>query len=367
MFSGPYRILNQWSVSCRWSVHVFALLIGSCLIWGASCSTSKGSRMPGLPDHIWACLEWHCRIVVNGWHFRPRALLCRTCFLPNMIVPHNGSRWKFYCKSACKALAKGYLLSIFHPLDCSEKARCTWNLVLIRLAGKVLPVPGEETERTELNSLPGFAETASATKCNLKSKATHLPTLFNTRISVQLRFAQDIPLFHADSKRHCIWKRQGKNNSCTPTSLSLSRFSIPLATARVVGALVSSFSGVRRCGLSAVLVIPCRCGAVCPDTSRTSFQAHTVAIRLLLAERVQYGTVLVVLTFLPWECRCFAKKPEMDGHRWWNGAIDAFTNLAGSIQQGIQYAVISMKPARTDVCHLELHCFELKHKQLKGN
>ena len=189
-------------------------------------------------------------------------------------------------KSSCNALAKGYLLSIFHPLDCLEKARCTWNLVLIRLAGKALPVPGEETERTELNSLPGFAETASATKCNLKSTATHLPTLFNTRISVQSRFAQDkftVPLFYAASKRHCIWKRQGNCNSCTPKSLSL----------------VSSFSGVRRCGPSAVLVIPCRSGAVCPDTSRTSFQAHTVAIRLLLAERVQYGTVLVVLTFLP--------------------------------------------------------------------
>ena len=68
--------------------------------------------------------------------------------------------------------------------------------------------------------------------------ATHLPPHFNTRISVQLRFAQDkftVPLFYAASKRHCIWKRQGKNNSCTPKSLSLSRFSMPLATARVVG------------------------------------------------------------------------------------------------------------------------------------
>ena len=195
---------------------VFALLIGSCLIWGASCPTSKGSTMPGLPDHIWACLEWHCRIVVNGWHFRPHALLGRTSF---------------------------------HPLDCSEKAGCTWNLVLIRLAGKALPVPGEESERAELNSLPGFAETASATKCNLKSTATHLLTLFNTRISVQLRFAEDrftVPLFYAASKRHCIWKRQGNCNSCTPKSLSLSCFSFPAGAVRcysVVGALVGSFSG----------------------------------------------------------------------------------------------------------------------------
>ena len=311
---------------------VFALLIGSCLIWGASCPTSKGSTMPGLPDHIWACLEWHCRIVVNGWHFRPRALLGRTSF---------------------------------HPLDCSEKACCTWNLVLIRLAGKALPVPGEETERAELNSLPGFAETASATKCNLKSTATHLLTLFNTRISVQLRFAEDrftVPLFYAASKRHCIWKRQGNYNSCTPKSLSLSCFSIPAGAVpcySVVGALVGSFSGRSSwcCdGLSAVLVIPCRCGAVCPDTSRTSFQPHTLAIRPLPLEQIQYDTVLVVLTFLPWECRCFAKKPEMDGHHWWNGEIDPFTSLAGSIQQAIQSAVISIDPDRIDVCQMELHC-----------
>ena len=212
---------------------------------------------------------------MNGWHFRPRALLGRTSF---------------------------------HPLDCSEKACCTWNLVLIRLAGKALPVPGEETERTELNSLPGFAETASATKCNLKSTATHLLTLFNTRISAQLRFAEDrftVPLFYAASKRHCIWKRQGNNNSCTPKSLSLSCFSIPAGAVpcySVVGALVGSFSGRSSwcCdGLSAVLVIPCRCGAVCPDTSRTSFQSHTVAIRPLPLEQIQYDTVLVVLTFLP--------------------------------------------------------------------
>ena len=256
-------------------------------------------------------------------------------------------------KSSCKALAKGYLLSIFHPLDCSEKARCTWNLVLITLAGKVLPVPGEETERTELNSLPGFAETASATKCNLKSTAA------------SFRFARDkftVPLFYAASKRHCIWKRQGNYNSCTPKSLSLSCFSIPAGAVpcySVVGALVGSFSGRSSwcCdGLSAVLVIPCRCGAVCPDTSRTSFQSHTVAIRPLPLEQIQYGTVLVVLTFLPWECRCFAKKPDMDGHHWWNGEIDPFTSLAGSFQQAIQSAVISVDPARTDVCHMELHC-----------
>ena len=105
-----------------------------------------------------------------------------------------------------------------------------------------------------------------------------------------------------------------------------------------------------------------------------SSEAHTVAIRLLLAERVLYGTVLAVLTFLPWECLCFASKEawdgwtwmDMDGHHRWNGEIDPFTNLTGFIPQGIQSAVISMKPARTDVCHLELHCFELKHKQLKG-
>ena len=96
-------------------------------------------------------------------------------------------------------------------------------------------------------------------------------SVFNTRISVQLRFAQDkftVPLFYAASKRHCIWKRQGKNNSCTPKSLSLSRFSNPLATACVVGALVSSFSGVSWWGCdrpAAVRVIPCRCGAVCPE------------------------------------------------------------------------------------------------------
>ena len=79
---------------------------------------------------------------------------------------------------------------------------------------------------------------------------------------MQLRFAEDrftVPLFCAASKRHCIWKRQGKNNSCTPKSLSLSRFSIPLATARVVGALVSSFSGVRCKGTGEFISVQLRC------------------------------------------------------------------------------------------------------------
>ena len=102
--------------------------------------------------------EWHLRWCAP---FGPNLVLasCGTWLYLTMVLVENS-------KPSCKALPKGYLLSIFHPLDCLEKARCTWNLVLIRLAGKVLPVPGEETERTELNSLPGFAETPSTTKCN---------------------------------------------------------------------------------------------------------------------------------------------------------------------------------------------------------
>ena len=116
-------------------------------------------------------------------------------------------------KSHLRTSAKGYLFSIFHPWDRLEKAigqaipsfpsysqhqSCTtWNLVLIRLVGKALPVSSKRL-RTELNSVPAFAETASATNCNFKSTATHSLPLSNTRISVQLRFARDkftAPLF----------------------------------------------------------------------------------------------------------------------------------------------------------------------------
>ena len=262
-------------------------------------------------------------------------------------------------KSSCKALAKGYLLSIFHPLDCLEKACCTWNLLLIRLAGEVLPVPGQETQRTELNSLPGFAETASATKCNLKSiqRLTCLPFLIlGFRYSWDLRKTSSQSHYSMLLQSGIAYGKDKVRTTLVHPSLWACRV-FPFLWQQHVLLAVSSFSGVRCCdGPSAVLVIPCRCGAVRPDTSRTSFQAHTVAIRLLLAERVQYGTVLVVLTFLPWECRCFAKKPEMDGRHSWNGEIDPFTNFAGSIQHGLQYAVISIDPARTDVCHVELHC-----------
>ena len=157
---------------------VFALVIGSCLIWGASCPTSKGSRMPGLPDHMWACLEWHCRIVVNGWHFRPRALLGRN-LLPS--------------------------LGLFGT------ARCTCNLVLIRLAGKALLSPwGRDWENgTKLIARVCWncLQQPSAT-WNLQR--LDLLTLFNPRISVQLRFAEDrftVALFYAASKRHCILEK----------------------------------------------------------------------------------------------------------------------------------------------------------------
>ena len=163
---------------------------------------------------------------------------------------------------------------------------CTWKLVLFRPASKALPVPGEETERTELNSLPGFAETASATKCNLKSTATHLLTRYKTRISVLLRVSRDkftVPVFYAASKRHCIWKRQCKSNSCAPKSLSRLRFFIP------IGACC-----LPCCWGTGSLLLVLRRTVSC---AAHSSEAHTVPIRLLLAERGQYGTVLVS----PWE------------------------------------------------------------------
>ena len=194
--------------------------------------------------------------------FCAEAASCRTWLYLTMVLVENS-------KSSCKALAKGYLLSIFHPLDCLEEARCTWNLLLIRLAGEVLPVPGEETGRTELNSLPGFAKLLQPPSATWSlQRLTCLPFLI-------LGF-------------RCSWDLRK-----TPKSLSLSGFSIPAGAVRcysVVGALVGSFSGRSSwcCdGPSAVLVIPCRCGAVCPDTSRTSFQLHTVAIRPLPLEQIQ--------------------------------------------------------------------------------
>ena len=56
-------------------------------------------------------------------------------------------------------------------------------------------------------------ETASATKCNLKSTATHLLQRF-----VRGKFT--VPLVYAASKRYCRGKRQGKNTCYAPKSLS---------------------------------------------------------------------------------------------------------------------------------------------------
>ena len=86
-------------------------------------------------------------------------------------------------------------------------------------------------------------ETASATKCNLKSTATHLLTRYNTRTSALLRFVRGkftVPLVYAASKRYCRGKRQGKNTCYAPKSLSQLCFSIPMGACccRVVGSLV---------------------------------------------------------------------------------------------------------------------------------
>ena len=88
-------------------------------------------------------------------------------------------------------------------------------------------------------------ETASATKCNLKSTATHLLTRYNTRTSALLRFVRGkftVPLVYAASKRYCRGKKQGKNTCYAPKSLSQLCFSIPMGACccRVVGSLVGS-------------------------------------------------------------------------------------------------------------------------------
>ena len=121
-------------------------------------------------------------------------------------------------------------------------------MLLTRLVGKALRRLEKETQRTELNSLPGFAETPWTTRCNLKSTATHSFTLCKTRISVLVRFSRDtftVPLFHATSKRYCIWKRQYQNNSCAPKSVCRLCFSIPngACCCRVVWALVGCSYG----------------------------------------------------------------------------------------------------------------------------
>ena len=104
---------------------------------------------------------------------------------------------------------------------------CTWKLRSVQACEQSFAGLQEETERMQLNSVPGFAETASTTR----STATHSFTLCKTRISVLLRFARGkftVPLFSAASKQNCIWKRRGKITFCTPKSLSRLCFSIPL-------------------------------------------------------------------------------------------------------------------------------------------
>ena len=85
MFSGPYGILRQWSVSCRWSLHVFALLPGSCLIWGASCPSWRMALStmcpfgPNLPQHD-CTLEGLCQEIpscIFSKHKIHRFLKCR--------------------------------------------------------------------------------------------------------------------------------------------------------------------------------------------------------------------------------------------------------------------------------------------------
>ena len=108
----------------------------------------------------------HCRCSWTNGTCDDVPLLGRTSFLH--LAEHDcTSQWfSLKIRDFLRGVAKRLSSFDLPSLDCLEKARCTWNLVLIRLAGKVLPVPGEETERTELNSLPGFAETPSTTKCN---------------------------------------------------------------------------------------------------------------------------------------------------------------------------------------------------------
>ena len=81
----------------------------------------------------------------------------------------------------------------------SKHISCNWKWVVMRLVdarGQIVAGLHEETKRTELKSVPRIAQTASATKCDLKITATQLLSLWNTRISV-LRSGRDkftIPL-----------------------------------------------------------------------------------------------------------------------------------------------------------------------------
>ena len=92
-----------------------------------------------------------------------------------------------------------YQKTIFNLAENSEHKSCNWKWVVMRLVdacGQSIAGLHEETKRTELNSVPRIAQTASATKCDLKSTATHLLSLRKTRISV-LRSGRDestIPL-----------------------------------------------------------------------------------------------------------------------------------------------------------------------------
>ena len=92
----------------------------------------------------------------------------------NVIVPWKGSVRKFL------PLYSKYKLHKLH-LEAGSVQACEQSFAGLR----------EETERMQLHSVPGFAKTASTSRCNLL-------TLFNTRISVQLRFLRDkftVPVF----------------------------------------------------------------------------------------------------------------------------------------------------------------------------
>ena len=94
MFSGPYGILRQWSVSCRWSLQVFALLLGSCLIWGASCPSWRMALStmcpfgPNLPQHD-CTLEGLCQEIpscIFSKHKIHRFLKCRQVLRDRFLV-----------------------------------------------------------------------------------------------------------------------------------------------------------------------------------------------------------------------------------------------------------------------------------------
>jgi len=125
------------------------------------------------------------QLLLDRWHFQ-------TCapFGPNLLLAERdytlerlllkilnviSKRWQktiYFRSSKLGTVWKKPSVRKFLPSYSAHKIIRTWKLVLFQACEQSFAGLQEETERMQLNSVPGFAETASTTR----STATHLFT-----------------------------------------------------------------------------------------------------------------------------------------------------------------------------------------------